>query len=286
VAAPGQEGAAPVLIWTLRRTGGTALASLLSALSPRPSRQHEPFNRDRVHGDVTRAFADSGDRAALRAGVARALADRPVIKHCFDILPKPLHAALLDVAGDLGYAHLVLDRREESARVLSLELARRTGIWGAAEARRRYPEFLDGDRQVAPLPLAPALSALREGRARRDWLAAEMAARGIRPRVVFFEEVFGPGVDGRARILRLLADLGLDPGAVADGEDRLRVTLEERAQGSERLLARVPNIADLRAALAAETGWRNPFDAAAFAPGNGPAAAGIAPSSGPAAPDS
>ena len=55
----------PFIIWTLRRTGGTNLATRLMALSQYPKLEHEPFNPDRVHGHVTRNWVEHCDGYAL-----------------------------------------------------------------------------------------------------------------------------------------------------------------------------------------------------------------------------
>ena len=40
----------PFIIWTLRRTGGTILAAHIGV------KHHEPFNKDRIFGDVSKAW--------------------------------------------------------------------------------------------------------------------------------------------------------------------------------------------------------------------------------------
>jgi hypothetical protein len=116
----------PFILWTVRRTGGTALMALLTRLSTCPTIQHEPFNRNRKLGHVTALVLPEEGVARpvvateLDAALRDALARPKNIKHCIDHLPSALHMALLRVASELGYRHAVLFRRDEAARARSL----------------------------------------------------------------------------------------------------------------------------------------------------------------------
>ena len=106
----------------MQRTGGTTLAALLANLSEHPGVQHEPFNAERIFGHVTEGWVADRDPVAMRAALVEALAERtPVIKHCHELVPAPVNEELMRVASGLGYRHMVLDRRAEVDRILSLE---------------------------------------------------------------------------------------------------------------------------------------------------------------------
>lgn len=248
----------PILIWTFRRSGSTSLADLLAVASGRDM-LHEPFNGDRVFGRVTQAYRESENRDQLRSDVRSALRTHPNIKQCYDILPQPVHRVLLGQARKAGYRHVVLDRGVDLERALSLELALQTDVWGPSGARDSYPEILAGRRTLAPLSVARVKECLRSGMARRRWLAAHFDELGISPEIVFFEQVFGPQAEGRARVLSLMAALGLDPAGVTGFEQAMERALTGTSQGSASVLDLVPNIAELRAEIASCDFGPNPW---------------------------
>jgi LPS sulfotransferase NodH len=237
------------IIWTLRRTGGTTLAALLADLSEHPGVEHEPFNPERAFGAVVRAWRDHRDEAQLRAHFEQVLAPRPVIKHCYELLPDAFNAMLMQVTRDLGYAHIVLDRRAEVDRILSLELAKQTGAWGKQEAGKVLRELQMGVRRMAPFDTAEALHHKAVCAARRGWLADAFADAGITPHEVFFEDVYSDLEAGRAEVAALLAFVGIVPEDFPDFEQRRDEALLKKGQNSARLLDFVPNLLDVREAL-------------------------------------
>lgn len=239
----------PYVIWTLRRTGGTTLGTLLSRLSEHPSTQHEPFNKDRVFAHVSQGFAQSGDVGQLRGDLRKALAGRPVIKHCYELMSPAFDAVFLEVTTALGYRHIVLDRRRETDRIISLELAYLTGAWGSDAARDIYPAIEAGEVTLAAMDAQRATSQMRMCHNRRSVLAQQMTAMGQRPFVVYFEDVYADPQAGAALIGRLLAYLGIRPEEHPDYEAQLSTALLHSGQNSARILQAVPNLEAVRTQL-------------------------------------
>lgn len=120
----------PFIIWTLRRCGGTNLGSALFGASKFDTVQHEPFNGDRLYGEVTKSWQNNKDKDDLRTSIEKILAKKPLVKHCFEIIPDEVNLVLLEESVKLGYKHLFLYREYPSNRLLSLNYAQVTGIWG------------------------------------------------------------------------------------------------------------------------------------------------------------
>jgi LPS sulfotransferase NodH len=239
----------PYIIWTLRRTGGTTLAAFLASLSEHPGVEHEPFNPERAYGAVIRDWQDHQDPDQLRAGFERVLAPRPVIKHCHELMPLAFNAMLMQVTRAMGYAHLVLDRRDEVGRILSLELAKQTGAWGKDTATQVLAELKAGSRAMEPFDQREAAHHAVLCAKRRAWLAEEFARHGITPHEIFFEDVYGDPAQGRAKVGAVLAHLGITPADHPEYETRLNEALLTKGQNSARLLEFVPNLKAVRAAL-------------------------------------
>lgn len=236
----------PFVIWTMRRTGGTTFTSLLTTLSDHPGTQHEPFNPDRKFGQITRDWTTHKDTAGLMAGLDRALADRPLIKHCYELVPETVNLALIKAASARGYRHIVLDREAEVDRIISLELAKVTGAWGADEATGIYSEIAEGHRTLAPVDIDQACDHMAACATLRRWLASQFDAALHTPLLVYFEEIYGNFETGRRTIEEVLACLGITPGAHPQYEALLIEALTEKAQNSQSIADAVPNMDALR----------------------------------------
>lgn len=230
------------MIWTMRRTGGTTLASLLSTLSEHTGVQHEPFNNERMYGHISAAFAQTADAAQLRLDLRECLAKRPVIKHCYELMSHAFNEVLLEVTAELGYRHIILDRRNETDRIVSLELAYLTGAWGGDAAKKIYPAIEAGEVLLEPLNMQRAQHQMRLCHTRRQELAQKMAVAQIVPFVVYFEDVYSDPQAGRALIARLLAFLGIRPEDHADYEKLVSDALLRRGQNSAQILQAVPDV--------------------------------------------
>ena len=123
----------PMIIWTLRRTGGTSLASLLFKNSSFKGLQHEPFNQERVWGDVTydwrqqegKALDDIAeyDLSSIQDRIFQYVSSKRNIKHCIDNIPFTITKFLLEASQDVGYKHILLLRKNQLQRILSLLVA-------------------------------------------------------------------------------------------------------------------------------------------------------------------
>lgn len=248
----------PYIIWTLRRTGGTTLAALVATLSEYPGVQHEPFNPERAFGAVTKAWLETGDEARLRADLKRVLTRRPVIKHCYELLPDRFNELLMEVSQELGYVQIVLDREAEVDRILSLELARLTGAWGKKEAAKVFEGLKNGTSQVPAFDVAGAVAHLKACQRHRRKIKAVMDRYGITPFVVYFEQVYADPAQGRQKVAELLEFLDLHPEEHENYTALLSEALLQKGQKSGRILDYVPNIDVTRRRLAKALG-RWPF---------------------------
>jgi hypothetical protein len=250
---PGFRGdllSTPILIWTLRRTGGTTLTSLLDALSEYPTIDQEPFNWDRCFGAVARAWHADRRLDHLEVALQRVLADRPTIKHCYELHADAFNAALFAQATALGYRHMILDRRDEVGRILSLELAKLTGVWGRMGAAERYRQYEAGEVQMGPVDVPAAIAHMRLCQSHRAAIMALVARSGLPVRQTAFEDIYPDPVQGRALIHAILGDFGLDRPGDAALEQQITIALNHRGQNSARMMGMVPNIEGARRRLA------------------------------------
>lgn len=228
----------PFLVLTLRRTGGTSLVKLMSALSAFPTIQHEPLNPGRIWGDIATRFERSGDHDRLRADLATALGGWPNIKHCFDIAAPEVTDALLDLCVARGYRIALLVRDDDASRIRSLFLAKATGAWGSDRAAEVFPRIVSGDLPVPPIDLAQVrrrFFADRAATARVETLLANRAVPYVR---LSFEAIYAPDGDRAQRAADILALMGIDVGL---GNAMVRRFAKGSGQKSVSVLDYVPN---------------------------------------------
>ena len=237
----------PFLILTLRRTGGTSLMSFLGRCSAFPTVQHEPLNRDRLWGAVTRDFAATGDATTMTAALGTLLEPRPNIKHCIEIVPPEITRALIEQAAARDYAIFVQTRRDEAGRIASLLIALSTGAWGPEQAAKVYPQILDGSRKARPVELAKLPGLVRKDAAALGQTLVMLRNRGLTPDWLVFEELYKGATPVADQARALAAGLGME---VPADDPRLEAFAARGAQGSDRIEPLVPGMAEARSRLA------------------------------------
>lgn len=238
----------PYIIWTMQRTGGTTLAALLAALSEHPGVEHEPFNAERLFGNVTKGWLETKDVDRLHADIEAVLEPLPVIKHCYELLPPAVNQGLMQVANAKNYRHIILDRRAETDRILSLELAKLTGAWGR-EATDIYDAIKRGEVKLDPINVKQSLQHMAACQQRRQSLSEQFKNIGENPFVVYFEDVYSAPKLGRNLILELLKFLKIDPNMHPDYEQLVHEALLHKGQNSAGIMDAVPNLDHAREQL-------------------------------------
>lgn len=233
----------------MRRTGGTTLAGSLEILSEHPKIAHEPFNPDRMFGHITNTWFAERDDARLERDIRQALAKRPVIKHCYELRTLELNDRLMKVSTDLGYRHIILDRRAEDDRILSLELAQATDAWGGPDARAIYAEIMSGVRVPRPIDIDSAVAHMEHCLDRRRSLLEILHRHGQAPFVVYFEDVFSDPAKGRDLLRRLVEFVGLSPADYPGYDALVDEALLTRGQNSAQIRQFVPGALELQAIL-------------------------------------
>jgi hypothetical protein len=225
--------ATPFIVWTLQRTGGTNLARRLFEASGLPGtdgrpletgtfvdgvtdawKLHEPFNygsEGRVFGFASEAWIKRSDATALDAVTDAVCARGLPLKHCVEMVPAEVTLSLINASVRHGYRHVFLFRRNPLGRLLSMEFARRSGVWGPNLKGSAAP-----DTVVFAKPLDIDMLAEHErssaGKLEHAWRAIEAASGRLLP--VAYEDIYQPRspLQAHERLLHLLHFLGLDKG--------------------------------------------------------------------------
>jgi hypothetical protein len=225
----------PYIIWAMRRTGGTTFASFLGRITSHTSVQHEPFNPERLYGEVAKDWNESYDLDRMRAKISNILQSRPVIKHCYEIAPLPLNILLLQESVRLGYHTILLHRKAEVDRQFSLEIAKLTGAWGAATAGSIYEEIRSGARPKPVLPIRSSVAHMADCHMRKAWLASMLSALGIDYSDVAFEDLYADREQGVRTVNAVLARLGHADARIAELRPDVELAVTAKGQDTQRI---------------------------------------------------
>jgi LPS sulfotransferase NodH len=110
------------LIWTVQRTGSTSLSNILQTITGQKI-LHEPFNSNRL-------LAYNNDEEVFLLQLEKLRSDSICFKHCWNVHSLQVNQSILDVTIDESYKILLLYRKNNLAREISRQLAKKTGIWG------------------------------------------------------------------------------------------------------------------------------------------------------------
>jgi len=206
--------APPFVIWTLQRTGGTNLAKQLAQRSRLKPREHEPFNKRRELGDITRRWIQSEDPRELLSAMEEVCAARRPIKHCVEQVPWEVSRALATCSAAAGYGHLFLYRKDPLSRLLSVEYARRTGVWGPGHLEKaKY------DDAAFRKPLDVPRLIEHEESCNRLLLAVwnVLQKEGASPVSLAYEEAYADDTDAASEaLIAVMRALGLSRGSSSE----------------------------------------------------------------------
>lgn len=248
----------PYLILTLRRTGGTSLMSLMGQLSSFPALQHEPLNKRRIWGEITRDFLANRDVGAMMAGLSKGLEPRPNIKHCFEMVPAEITHALIKLCEERGYRIFTLLRRDDVSRLRSLFLAMATGAWGDMQAAEIYPKILSGEHLLEPVDLKQVRHSYGHDQQRLKQMRALIARDGICVEDLVFEDLYARDGAIGVRVCQVLRSLGID--LTAD-DPRITAFASATGQGSAKVFDFLPNATEFSALLDELRGQQDARDA-------------------------
>lgn len=236
----------PFIVLTLRRTGGTSLVSFMSELSDFETVQHEPFNVDRIWGNIVSQFLESGNNEELKNNISIVLSKRPNIKHCFEIIPLGVTVALIDLCKKFGYKFFLLTRSNEVERIISLEIAVATNVWGPSDARIQYSKILSGQVNVPPVDVEEAIRGYYRDAAVLGQVVRALRHRNIHFNWLIFEEIYSGAIGSSNHVIDIAYSLGR---RISADNSKLSFLKFEARQDSKSIKSHVPNIDVLKQRL-------------------------------------
>lgn len=168
---------------------------------------------------------------------------RWTIRHIFYQLPLKFNLAFARVSTAAGYRHIYLCR-DPVARAVSLTIAEQLDTWISSDATDTE---LDRCAHLAPVDVQRA--AHLDRRARTMWHLIRPELRHME--LAYYERLFIGSLEHRRRALwRLVQFLNLSPILWHRHRSEIDYLLMRGGQDSQRLRHLIPNMAELREALA------------------------------------
>jgi len=243
----------PFIIWTMRRTGGTALTDLLMEMSEYETIDHEPFQFHRKLGHINRAFdrQKNGDKSpdVLRL-LDEALVSKPLIKHAYEIVDADFNEMLAKYIKSTEYKHLFLIRKDEVSRVLSLFTAYQSGVWGKHGSESTYEMIRSGQKKLEPFDLDAMKIEEERSMKQTRRIRAILDRESIEYMDIYFEDFYtGEEESRRENLYALLDYLEFDEETIRKHEEMIWHILFNRDQKSRSIMEYVPNYTEAKEML-------------------------------------
>jgi FkbM family methyltransferase len=244
----------PFVLWTLQRTGGTALADMLMHMSEHPAAEHEPFNwsrdRPRQFWPIVEAWGADQDQGALAKSLKDLASQGFLIKHCYELFNMAFNVALIEATTKAGYRHILLLRQDEGARLISKFIAEAQGTWFTDYGREVYAEVIGARRKLRPLPADLMVAQYHHAGYSTAALRRAFTARGITALDCTYEDLYRGDRAQRSQSFGAIFDaLGFSPH---DKAATVAAFLDKTRQGGQKtflVLSHVPNLEEVVEAL-------------------------------------
>lgn len=232
----------PFFIWTMRRTGGTSLTTLLTEISEHKGIQHEPFNVDRVLGHFVQDFRKQTDRAEISSGLDELFLDTPLIKHCYEIFGKEFNQLIVNAAVKQNYKHLFLKREDEISRIISLFLAQQTSVWGPEQKKKKYDDIISGKSTLLPFDIEAMVEHYKWCKNITKKIQNMLTQNKKEFKTISFEDYYTGNREERlANLYDLFEYLEFDSETIEAYHDRIEEKIFKSSQNSQDILKYVPN---------------------------------------------
>jgi hypothetical protein len=247
----------PFLIWTMQRTGGTALTDLLFSLSEHKKADHEPFIWDRPKPrqfwPIVSAWRQTEDLEQLNNSLDAIFSEKYLIKHCYELNRLDFDIHLMNAAIRAGYKQIMLLRRDEYSRLISKYIAESEGTWFKDHARKIFDDVSAGNHHLSPLPIDKIVEHYLHCRNATSSIRENLVALGVPFKEIYYEDLYTGPAEKRLALAHDLFDfLGFDPSEIGAQQSVIEAKIFHSGQNTRDVMSFVPNIQDVTRALANE----------------------------------
>lgn len=220
-------------------------------MSEHKETDHEPFHLARAFGHVTEHWNTTRDAAALDRALAEIFAERYLIKHCYELHQEQFNTALAQAAEHANYRHILLLRKDELSRLVSMAIAEANGTWFRDWARKVYADVSHGKRRFQPLPVKRIVNQYKKCLSETEKIRTTFIQIGVHPFEIYYEDLYKGERKPRTAALNNLFDfLELPSETREEHHQDIEDKIFNGGQSTARVLEHVPNLVEVRLALA------------------------------------
>lgn len=236
----------PFFIWTMRRTGGTSLTSLLSNISEYRGMQHEPFNVDRVWGNFVTEYRQNKSIPLIKDELNNVLKTTPLIKHCYELFGIEFNNLILDVVKEKEYKHILLIKKNELSRICSLFLAKQTSVWGLEQKKEKYINIITKKHRLEPFDMEEMHTHIKWCKNISKQIINTLTLNNIEYKIIYFEELYtGTREERLASLYELFEYLEFSEDTKVLHEEEIEKKIFNNSQDSIDILSSVPNYKEI-----------------------------------------
>lgn len=239
------------VIWTMRRTGGTSLANAIARIGDYPI-EHEPFNWDRIFGEISRGFNnDKKNYDFLSDQIKEKCFDKGIcVKHCYEVAGNVLNPSLVELFSKANYKHIFWYRKNDLMRLLSLFTAKQTDVWGKHGSKDAYKRYLSGDLELTPYNIEDMNSHFQLCKRTSRLIKQTLLQQGCDFKELSYEDLYaGELADREKKLTDLCLWLGIEPGVIKETLKDCKFNLMNANQNSAVLYKHIPNLNEIKEAF-------------------------------------
>lgn len=246
----------PFFIWTMQRTGGTALTDMLFTMSEHNKTDHEPFHwgrPPRQFWPIISAWRETEDLDQLDRSLDKVFSNGYLIKHTYELNEHELNEHIMHAAARADYKHILLLRRDEYSRIVSKFIAESQGTWFQDYAKQVFDEVSAGTRDLSALPVEKIVEHFRLCQSATKFMRESLSGLQEPFKEIYYEDIYrGSDEKRRSNTSDLLSFLGFNSRDISNHKSLIEKTIFRGGPSSQNLLSFLPNIGEVTSALAAE----------------------------------
>ncbi len=224
----------PFLIWTVQRTGSTALADICYHLSDK-NVKHEPFN-------VDREFPYNGKDELLQQ-LKKLKGEDFCFKHCWNVHRPMFNQLILDFFLEEGHKVILLSRSNVLAMEISRQLAKQTGVWGK-KSGKEHRSYID--QEFLPIDIVQAAQSIGNYVASLNEYRAKLEQANIEYFTLSYEKIFEASMEQRFSLIEKLSEfLDIPSKNIEDKKADLVNLIKDNKQNTIDVYKKIPNIGKL-----------------------------------------
>ena len=218
----------------MRRTGGTSFANIIEHIISSKI-EHEPFNWDRTFGFITKNFKNNKEnfKNLEQQLNEHCISNKVCIKHCYEIVGQVLNESLIELFAQTNYKHIILLRKNELLRLVSLYTAQQTNVWGKHGSEKTYEAYRAGELKLSNYDVDEMKSHFQYCHKVTELIKLKMSKCNVDFLELYYEDLYsGTFAERKQYLTQACRYLNIDEEIIEQNSDNFRHWLMRAKQNS------------------------------------------------------